>query len=87
MPLGTQVEGHATTYEILKEGSGNGIAKGQNATVHARGEISGKKFWDTKVRREAPSPLAHPPTKDRRHPPPRRTRASSRSRTRRASAA
>ncbi len=33
---------------VLKEGSGPGIAKGQNATVHARGEIAGKKFWDTK---------------------------------------
>lgn len=48
MPLGTQVPGYKTTYEILQEGSGAGISAGQNATVHARGEIQGKKFWDTK---------------------------------------
>ena len=43
MPLGTQVPNHATTYEIVKEGSGEGIKARQNATVHARGEIAGKK--------------------------------------------
>jgi U3 small nucleolar RNA-associated protein 21 len=47
MPLSTKVDGYATTYDIVKEGSGPGISKGQNATVHARGEIAGKKFWDT----------------------------------------
>uniref|UniRef100_A0A7S2DPD4 peptidylprolyl isomerase n=1 Tax=Haptolina brevifila TaxID=156173 RepID=A0A7S2DPD4_9EUKA len=48
MPLANTVNGFATTYEIVKEGSGPGIEAGQKATVHARGEISGKKFWDTK---------------------------------------
>eukprot|EP00406_Dinophysis_acuminata_P045245 CAMPEP_0179310162 /NCGR_PEP_ID=MMETSP0797-20121207/52025_1 /TAXON_ID=47934 /ORGANISM="Dinophysis acuminata, Strain DAEP01" /LENGTH=115 /DNA_ID=CAMNT_0021019889 /DNA_START=58 /DNA_END=405 /DNA_ORIENTATION=- len=48
MPLSTPVSGYETTYDILREGSGAGIAAGQHATVHARGEIGGKKFWDTK---------------------------------------
>ena len=48
MPLSTAVSGYTTTYDIMKEGTGPGISAGQNATVHARGEIAGKKFWDTK---------------------------------------
>merc|ERR1712110_149422 len=49
MALSNQVEGHDTTYEILQEGTGAGIAKGEKPTVHALGEIEGgKKFWSTK---------------------------------------
>merc|ERR1719426_353690 len=39
-----------TTYEILKEGSGAAVQKGNQVTVHATGVVqqTGKKFWSTK---------------------------------------
>merc|ERR1719284_691045 len=39
-----------TTFEILKEGSGPGVAKGNTVEVHATGVVkeTGKKFWSTK---------------------------------------
>mmetsp|Transcript_21905 Transcript_21905/g.43486 ORF Transcript_21905/g.43486 Transcript_21905/m.43486 type:complete len:117 (+) Transcript_21905:47-397(+) len=42
--------GYKTTFKIIKEGSGNAITKGSNATVHATGVIveTQKKFWSTK---------------------------------------
>lgn len=47
--MASTIPGYATTFEILQEGSGNGIAKGDSPTVHALGEIEGgSKFWSTK---------------------------------------
>mmetsp|Transcript_97953 Transcript_97953/g.193893 ORF Transcript_97953/g.193893 Transcript_97953/m.193893 type:complete len:119 (+) Transcript_97953:73-429(+) len=49
--MAMDIDGYATTKEILKEGDGGpGIAKGQKATVHALGVVqqTGKKFWSTR---------------------------------------
>merc|ERR1719473_390912 len=39
-----------TVYNILKEGSGKDVQKGDSVTVHATGVVkeTGKKFWSTK---------------------------------------
>lgn len=46
----TALPGYATTYALLKEGTGPKIAKGDRATVHATGVVkeTGKTFWSTK---------------------------------------
>merc|ERR1719218_528779 len=46
----TSIKGYATTYEILKEGSGNSIQPKDKVTVHATGLVkeTNKKFWSTK---------------------------------------
>ena len=46
----TAIPGYQTTYEILKAGSGDAVAKGKTVTVHATGVVkeTGKKFWSTK---------------------------------------
>ena len=49
--MGTPAPGcNGTVYNILKEGSGDGIKPGATVTVHATGVVkeSGKKFWSTK---------------------------------------
>mmetsp|Transcript_59054 Transcript_59054/g.129355 ORF Transcript_59054/g.129355 Transcript_59054/m.129355 type:complete len:120 (+) Transcript_59054:66-425(+) len=42
--------GYKTTYETIKEGNGQTVAKGATVTVHATGIVkqTGKKFWSTK---------------------------------------
>jgi hypothetical protein len=39
--------GYATTYTVVKEGSGATVVKGNTVTVHATGTVkeTGKKFW------------------------------------------
>ena len=45
--MATAIPGHATTYTILKAGSGKVVGKGSNVKVHATGVVkeTGKKFW------------------------------------------
>jgi len=45
-----EIKGYDTTYEILKEGTGPIVSKGQKVKVHAKGvvEESSYKFWSTK---------------------------------------
>ena len=44
------IAGLATTYQVLKEGSGAEVTKGSTVTVHATGVVAeaNKKFWSTK---------------------------------------
>merc|ERR1712022_71476 len=47
----SSIPGVETTYEITKEGTGQGtVTKGSTVTVHAKGVVkeTGKKFWSTK---------------------------------------
>ena len=49
--MGTPAPGcQGTVFNILKEGSGPGVAAGANVTVHATGVVkeTGKQFWSTK---------------------------------------
>ena len=44
------IDGYATTYEVIQQGSGAAVQKGTTVTVHATGVIvdTGVKFWSTK---------------------------------------
>eukprot|EP01062_Namystynia_karyoxenos_P032042 TRINITY_DN23693_c0_g1_i1.p1 TRINITY_DN23693_c0_g1~~TRINITY_DN23693_c0_g1_i1.p1 ORF type:complete len:146 (+),score=49.94 TRINITY_DN23693_c0_g1_i1:92-529(+) len=45
------IPGYETTYQVLKEGTGDKVvSKGNTVTVHATGIVqnTGKKFWSTK---------------------------------------
>ena len=49
--MGTPAPGcNGTVYNIIKEGTGEGVKAGKTVTVHATGVIkeTGKKFWSTK---------------------------------------
>eukprot|EP01064_Diplonema_japonicum_P037452 TRINITY_DN875_c2_g1_i1.p2 TRINITY_DN875_c2_g1~~TRINITY_DN875_c2_g1_i1.p2 ORF type:complete len:159 (+),score=36.89 TRINITY_DN875_c2_g1_i1:44-478(+) len=50
------IKGHATTYKIIKEGSGKVVEKNNKVTVHATGIVqnTGKKFWSTKDKGQQP---------------------------------
>ena len=52
----TAIPGYQTTYEILKEGSGDKVEKSKTVTVHATGVVkeTGKKFWSTKYPGQQP---------------------------------
>ena len=48
--MSTAIPGFETRYDIIKQGDGQAVAKGNKVTVHATGVIreTGKKFWSTK---------------------------------------
>ncbi|KAJ9465202.1 Peptidyl-prolyl cis-trans isomerase FKBP12 [Diplonema papillatum] len=50
------IPGLATTYQVLKEGSGQQVSKGNTVTVHATGIVkeTNKKFWSTKDAGQSP---------------------------------
>eukprot|EP01063_Lacrimia_lanifica_P034029 TRINITY_DN6206_c0_g2_i1.p1 TRINITY_DN6206_c0_g2~~TRINITY_DN6206_c0_g2_i1.p1 ORF type:complete len:143 (+),score=64.91 TRINITY_DN6206_c0_g2_i1:65-493(+) len=46
----TKIDGYETKYQILTEGEGQAVGKGDKVKVHATGVVgqTGKKFWSTK---------------------------------------
>ena len=50
MPYENSISGMATTYTIVKAGSGAAVSAGNTVVVHATGVVgeTGKKFWSTK---------------------------------------
>ena len=54
--LPNTIEGMKTTYEVIAEGDGRAVAKGDSVTAHATGTVkeTGKNFWSTKDDGQSP---------------------------------